>query len=94
MNYWDLEFLGIVEDSDRIVYCFRKGKLRNAMEALLMDYHRKGEIRVVIPRFADFYGPNVVNDLYGRIFRSAIDGKTFWKVSSDPCGCRLRHKLL
>ena len=54
------------------------------MEALLMDYHRKGEIRVIIPRFADFYGPNVVNDLYGRIFRSAIDGKpAIWPANAD-----------
>ena len=73
-----------VDESHPLNASSRKGKLRNAMEALLMEYHRKGEIRVVIPRFADFYDPNVVNDLYGRIFRSAIDGKpAIWPANAD-----------
>ena len=73
-----------VDESHPFNASSRKGKLRNTMEALLMDYHRKGEIRVIIPRFADFYGPNVVNDLYGRIFRSAIYGKpAIWPANAD-----------
>ncbi|MHB1439475.1 MAG: NAD-dependent epimerase/dehydratase family protein [Cuniculiplasma sp.] len=54
----------------------RKGRIRNMMEALLMECHNKGDIKVLIPRFADFYGPNVTNDLYGAMFRNSIAGKT------------------
>jgi nucleoside-diphosphate-sugar epimerase len=61
-----------------------KGKLRNQIETLLMDYHRRGKLSVVIPRFADFYGPNVVNELYGAMFRSAINGEpAIWPVNAD-----------
>ena len=60
------------------------GKTRNSMEALLLDYRRKGRLIVVIPRFADFYGPNVMNDLYGRMFISVIHGKSsIWPVNAD-----------
>jgi nucleoside-diphosphate-sugar epimerase len=53
----------------------KKGKLRNAIEGKLMDAHKSGEVSVVIPRFPDYYGPNVVNRLMGPIFESAIAGK-------------------
>jgi nucleoside-diphosphate-sugar epimerase len=62
----------------------RKGKIRNKLETLLMEYHNKGDIKVVIPRFADFYGPNVTNDLYGAMFRNSIEGKTVvWPLNLD-----------
>lgn len=73
-----------IDESHPLGASSMKGILRNAMEAMLMDYHRKGKISVVIPRFADFYGPNVVNDLYGRILRDAINGKpTLWPANAD-----------
>lgn len=53
----------------------RKGLLRIAMERSLMDAHRWGHVRVVIPRFPDFYGPFVANPLVRPIFESALLGK-------------------
>ena len=62
----------------------KKGRLRNDIEALLLEYHRKGRINTIIPRFADFYGPNVTNDLYGAMFRNAIKGKSaLWPINMD-----------
>lgn len=62
----------------------RKGKIRNAMESLLMEYHNKGRIHAVIPRFTDFYGPNVTNDLYGAMFRNALKGNpVLWPLNAD-----------
>ncbi len=52
----------------------RKGRLRNALEAKVMEAHRSGEVSAVIPRFPDFYGPNVTNRLMAPIFRAALDG--------------------
>ena len=62
----------------------RKGIIRNRIELDLIENHRKGKFRVVIPKFADFYGPNVTNDLTGAPFRNAIHGdKTLWPVNAD-----------
>lgn len=53
----------------------KKGRVRNRIEQTLMDAHRAGEVQVVIPRFPDFYGPNVTNPLMTPIFQSALAGK-------------------
>src|SRR5215207_1072265 len=53
----------------------KKGKLRNAIEGKVMNAHKSGDVSVVIPRFPDYYGPNVVNRLMGSIFENAISGK-------------------
>jgi nucleoside-diphosphate-sugar epimerase len=53
----------------------KKGKLRNTIESKVIDAHKSGEASVVIPRFPDYYGPNVVNRLMGSIFEDAIAGK-------------------
>ena len=53
----------------------KKGQLRNAMERKLMDAHQAGDVRVVIPRFPDSYGPNVTNKLMAPIFEAALVGK-------------------
>lgn len=52
----------------------RKGELRNQIELQLMDAHRAGKTRVVIPRFPHFYGPNVTSWLTLPIFRAALTG--------------------
>jgi len=62
----------------------KKGILRNSIEATLMDYHKKNKIRLIIPRFADFYGPNVTNDLYGAMFSRPLEGRSpIWPINAD-----------
>ena len=62
----------------------KKGILRNNIEKLLFEYYKKDKIGLVIPRFADFYGPNVTNSLYGAMFRKAINNKkAIWPVNPD-----------
>lgn len=62
----------------------KKGKLRNELEERLMSFHERGNIRLVIPRFPDYYGPCVVNGLMKPIFRSVIKGKkASWIGSLD-----------
>lgn len=73
-----------VNESHPLAAKSRKGKLRNDIESLLLEYHRKGMANVVLPRFADFYGPNVTNDLYGALFRNALKDKpVIWPVNID-----------
>lgn len=73
-----------VDESHPLNARSEKGMLRNQIEAILWDYHLKGKLSVIIPRFADFYGPNVMNDLYGAMFRNAIGDKpAIWPVNAD-----------
>ena len=73
-----------VDESHPLNAKSEKGMIRNQIEGMLWDYHLKGKINVIIPRFADFYGPNVVNELYGSIFRNAINDKSvIWPMNAD-----------
>jgi nucleoside-diphosphate-sugar epimerase len=53
----------------------KKGRIRNQLEHKIMEAHQAGKIKAVIPRFPDFYGPNVTNRIFGTIFLAAISGK-------------------
>ncbi len=82
-GYGEFQYLP-VDESHPLDARSRKGQIRNIIEALLMEYHNKGDIRALIPRFADFYGPNVTNDLYGAMFRNSIEGKdVIWPLNVD-----------
>ncbi len=73
-----------VDESHLLNARSEKGMLRNQIESILWSYHLKGRINLIIPRFADFYGPNVVNELYGAMFRNAIQDKpVIWPVNAD-----------
>lgn len=49
----------------------RKGQLRNTLEQTLANAHKGGQVRVVIARFPDFFGPNVTNKLFGEMIFAA-----------------------
>lgn len=62
----------------------RKGALRAEFERTLLEAHRRGDVRVVIPRYPDFYGPFVLNPLIRPMFEAALTGKTAtWPVNLD-----------
>ena len=68
----------------------KKGKLRITLERKLMDAHSDGKVKVVIPRFPDYYGPNVTNKLMKPIFMAALSGKKAgWVGNLD-----VRHDLV
>jgi len=54
----------------------QKGKVRAQMAEVLLDAHKRGEIKVVIGRGSDFYDPQVLNSSFGEMFfKSALSGK-------------------
>ena len=62
----------------------KKGQMRAGMERTLLEAHGHGDLRVVIPRYPDFYGPFVVNALVRPLFEAAVAGKTAtWPASLD-----------
>lgn len=54
----------------------KKGQLRNSVERKLIDANLMADVKVVIPRFPEYYGPNVKSWLMGPIFQAALDGRT------------------
>ena len=62
----------------------RKGKLRNQLEEMLKKQAAQHGFRYVIPRYPDYYGPNVTNRVFGPIFSGALKSKTIaWPVKLD-----------
>ena len=62
----------------------KKGQLRNAIERKLIDANLMGDVNVVIPRFPEYYGPNVTNKLMVQIFQAALEGrKAVWPGKLD-----------
>lgn len=61
-----------------------KGRLRAEIERDYTTAHDAGRIRLVLPRYPDFYGPNVLNALIAPIFDGAISGKGCrWPIDAD-----------
>lgn len=57
----------------------RRGAMRKETEAMLMEAHARGEVPVVIPRLATFYGAHVHGTFMSMIFESAYQGhKAMW----------------
>lgn len=57
----------------------RRGTMRKETEAMLMEAHARGEVPVVIPRLATFYGAHVHGTFMSMIFESAYQGhKALW----------------
>ena len=53
----------------------RKGRLRAELDRRYLDAHDRGEVRVVLGRSADFFGPGVISStLGGAFFPGALTG--------------------
>lgn len=62
----------------------RKGRIRNEIEGMLKENFSKEKIGLILPRFADFYGPNVTNDLFGKMFTDALKNRSVkWLINPD-----------
>jgi nucleoside-diphosphate-sugar epimerase len=61
-----------------------KGQIRAEIERDYLAAHAAGKLRLVLPRYPDFYGPNVLNGLLAPIFDGAISGKGCrWPIDAD-----------
>jgi len=53
-----------------------KGQRRKQQEDIVTAAHGRGGLRTMVVRLPDFYGPHTSRSLAGRVFRSAVEGKT------------------
>jgi nucleoside-diphosphate-sugar epimerase len=61
-----------------------KGKLRVRIERMFLQAHRERRVKVVLPRYPDFYGPGVMHEIFRPIFEGALTGKPCrWPVDAD-----------
>lgn len=77
-GYGPFESIPVTESHPRNAVS-KKGKLRNQLEETIMAAHNEKTIEAVIPRFPDFFGINVTNELMGPLFNAPIKGHTaYW----------------
>lgn len=63
------------------VACTRKGSTRAAMAQTLLDAHKSGQIKVVMGRGSDYFGPAGFASAVGdRVFRPALEGKKVYGI--------------
>jgi nucleoside-diphosphate-sugar epimerase len=73
-----------VTESHPLLAETKKGKIRNQIEILLRESFERGDIGLLIPKFSNFYGPNVTNDLFGAMFQNALKNKPVrWILNAD-----------
>jgi nucleoside-diphosphate-sugar epimerase len=73
--------------------CSRKGEIRARTAERLFDAHRKGEVRAVVGRASDFYGPGGGQSYLGDHFwKPALKGKTVWSPV-DPDAVHTYHYI-
>jgi len=53
-----------------------KGQCRKQQEDMVTEAHQRRGLRTMVVRLPDFYGPHTGRSMAGRIFGSALDGKT------------------
>ena len=60
------------------------GKIRQDMEAELIQNSELREVRSIVLRSGDFFGPGVVNPIVGPMFQAALEGKPVpWLLNPD-----------
>jgi nucleoside-diphosphate-sugar epimerase len=73
--------------------CSRKGEIRARTAERLFGAHRKGEVRAVVGRASDFYGPGGGLTYLGDYFwKPALRGRTVWSPV-DPDALHTYHYI-
>ena len=53
----------------------KKGQLRRRLAEELLEKHKEGQLKTIVVRFGDFYGPNVVNGFTLPLFKNPLANK-------------------
>ncbi len=78
---YDPNYLSFMTEETPINPVSKKGRVRNLIANMLINEMEKGELRAVIARSADFYGPSIKNTsvLTETVFNNFSKGKkAFW----------------
>jgi nucleoside-diphosphate-sugar epimerase len=71
--------------------CSRKGEVRAQVAERLFAAHRRGDVRVVAGRAADFYGPGGTGTYFGDAFWPRVLAGKSAQVLSDPAVAHTYH---
>lgn len=67
---------GAMREDTPIHPCSEKGKIRAALATEILSAHADGRVRAAIVRGSDFFGPHVLNSIFGeRVVLPALQGK-------------------
>lgn len=79
--YGPLQHVPVTEDHP-LAATSQRGKMRIRMEKKLLEAHQAGDVQVVLPRLAAFYGPTVLEGFIAVIFDSALHKRKAWWYGS------------
>lgn len=83
-NLYMYDSSGVMTEDARIAPVSKKGVLRQRMAEEVMTAHERGEIRAVVLRSSDYYGPGVTGSALGdMVFGNLVAGKKA-QVSGSP----------
>lgn len=68
----------------------RKGSVRKQVAEMVLEAHAKGDIKALIARSADFYGPGIANSVLGI---SVVDRLIKGKKANWFCSAKYRHSF-
>jgi nucleoside-diphosphate-sugar epimerase len=81
-------------DEDTPVHpCSRKGAIRARVAERLLETHRRGEVRAVIGRASDFYGPGGTQSHLGDEFWPGVVAGKAGRVVVDPDAVHTYHYI-
>jgi len=74
---YDPETLGNIKEDNPISPSSKKGKVRAKIAEMITNAHKKGEVKTLIARAADFYGPGIenVSVMTESVFKPLSEGK-------------------
>lgn len=84
---YDENCLDGMDESTLVNPTSKKGEVRSRLAHMIMDKAERREIRALIARCADYYGPSVQNTsiLTETVFKNLASGKTAFWFGSDNC---------
>lgn len=90
MYMYDPETLQDMTENSAVLPVSRKGKVRKAIAEQLMQAHEKGDVKALIARAADFYGPGISNSV---LQISVVDNLVKGKKANWFCSTRFKHSF-
>ncbi len=90
MYMYDPSVMGHMTEESPVAPVSRKGKVRQQVADMVMEAHAKGEVKALIARSADFYGPGIRNSVLGM---SVVDRLARGKKAQWFCSARHKHSF-
>ncbi|HYQ59277.1 MAG TPA: NAD-dependent epimerase/dehydratase family protein [Draconibacterium sp.] len=87
---YDADEIGKMTEESKINPPSKKGKVRAALAQMILDETKSGELKALIARAADFYGPGIKNGIFNE---TIVKNLKAGKKANWFCGTQFKHNL-